>query len=435
MQVSVEATGSIQRKMTVTLPIDNIDKEVDKRLKSMRGKVRLDGFRPGKVPLSIVKQRYGLGIFQEVAGDVVQNSFFEAANQENLRVAGYPSFEPKVMEMGKDIEYDAHFEVYPEIVLADLSDVNIAKPDTEINDADIDKVIENIRTQQKEWETVERESAEGDKVVIDFEGSVDGELFEGGDASNYEVEIGASRMLKDFEEALHGMKAGDEKTADVAFPEDYQAENLKGKTAQFRLVMKEVKQSKLAEIDEDFIKRFGVESGTMDDFRNEVKGNMDREMKGAINMQVKTQVMDSLHERHELDVPAALVNDEIGHMRQEMQQNTGIDASQMPEDLFKPQAERRVKLGLVVGEIIRQNEIQKDDQRIQDKLQELAASYEDPKALIEYYTSNEEAMQTINAAVMEDMVVEWVLNTVNVTVENKSFDELMEQAKQQQAAA
>lgn len=425
MQVSVEANGSIQRKMTVTVPADNINQEVEKRLKSMRGKVRMDGFRPGKVPLSVVKQRYGTGIYQEVVGDVMQNSFYDAARQENLRVAGYPSIDPKVMDAGKDLEYEATFDVYPEIEVAAMDGVKVEKPVADIADADIDKMIETLRTQQKEWVDVDREVQDGDLVTVDFEGTIDGEAFEGGDASGYQVEVGAGRMLKDFEAALIGMKAGEEKTSDVAFPENYHAENLKGKTVQFRQKVTVVQASQLPEINEEFINRFGVEGGDMDAFRAEVKKNMQRELDSAVNMKVKTQVMDHLHDKHELEVPAALVTDEISHMREEMKQNTGTDTAQLPDELFTEQATRRVKLGLIVGEVIRQNDIQKDAAKIDEKLETLAATYEDPQALIEYYRSNAQAMQTIEAAVMEDMIVEWVLNQADITEENTTFDDIM----------
>ena len=425
MQVSVEATGSIQRKMTITVPSENIDQEVDKRLKEMRSKVRLDGFRPGRVPLSVVKKMHGVGVYQDVASTMIQSSFFDAAKQEDLRVVGFPEIEAKTIEYGKDLEYSATFDIYPEIKIASLEGKTVTKQVAEVTDADIDKMIETLRNQQKEWVDVDRAAQEGDLVTIDFDGTVDGEAFEGGKAEDFQVELGANRMLPDFEAALVGMKAGDEKTADVNFPEDYQSEELKGKTAQFALTVKKVQEPKIPEIDEEFIKRFGVEDGTVESFRKNIAENMERELKNKITANIKTQVMDHLADLHEFDIPAALVTDEIKHMHQEMTQNTGNDMSSIPDELLKDQAERRVKLGLIVGEIIRQNDIKKDPIKVDTKLKELASTYEDPNALIDYYRNNQQAMQTIEAAVMEDAIIDWALEQVTVEEKVSNFDSVM----------
>ena len=432
MQVSVEATGNIQRKMTIEVPAERIDQEVDKRLKSMRGNVRMDGFRPGKVPLSIVKKTHGAGVYQEVAGEAIQSSFYEAAGQEKLRVVGLPDIEAKTFEYGKNLEFSATFDIYPELEIASLEGATITKQQADITDADVDKMIETLREQQKEWTDVDRAAKEGDLVTVDFKGLLDGESFEGGDADDFQVELGAGRMLKDFETALVGMSAGDEKVTDVTFPDDYQSENLQGKTVQFTQTLKKVQESKKPEIDEEFIKRFGIDDGTMESFRANILENMQRELNNAINTKVKTQVMDQLASLHEFDIPAALVTDEIKHIRQEMTQSTGNDMSSLPDDLFKDQAERRVKLGLIVGEIIRQKDIQKDDAKVEAKLEELASTYEDPNALIEYYRGNQQAMQTIEAAVMEDMIVDWALEQATVEEENTDFDTVMN-PKQEEA--
>jgi trigger factor len=431
MQVSVESTGNIERKMTVTLPAERIDQEVDKRLKSMRGRVRIDGFRPGKVPLNVVKQRYGASVHQEVVGDILQESFGEAAAQEKLRVAGLPSIDMSSMAIGKPLEYVATFQVYPQFDVADVSGLELTRPTAEISEEDIDKMVDVIREQQKEWNDVGRAAADGDKVIVDFEGSLDGELFEGGAAEDFEVELGSGRMLKDFEAALMGMSAGEEKVADVAFPDDYQAENLKGKTAQFKLNVKAVKAAALPELSEEFIKQFGVEDGSVETFRAEVKNNMQRELSNALKTRMKQQVMDGLSKLHDIDLPDALITDEIKHVRDEFAQNMsgqGVDGANManlPDDLFRPQAERRVKLGLIVGEVIRQKEMQRDQERVDNMLQTLAASYEDPDALIEYYRSNAQAMQTVEAAVMEEMIVDWVMENAQVTDEPSDFNSIM----------
>lgn len=435
MQVSVETTGNIDRKMTVAVPAEQIDKEVDKRLKGMAGRVRIDGFRPGKVPFSVVKKRYSDSVRFEVVEKLLGSSFQEAAGKENLRVAGLPEIDLKSMEAGKDLEFVATFQVYPEIVIAGVETLAVTRPLAEITEADIDKMVDIIRKQNQEWQETDRAAAAGDMVKVDFAGSVDGEAFEGGAAEDYAVELGAGRMLKDFEDGLLGMKAGDEKTIDVAFPDNYQADNLKGKTAQFKLTMKQVRAPALPEVDEDFIKNFGVVSGSADEFRAEVKKNMQRELDGAIKTQLKQQVMDGLANLHAIDIPNALVKDEIRYIRDEFSQNTGTKADNLPDEMFVPQAERRVKLGLIVGEIIRQNNLQRDPARVEAMLETVAASYEDPDALKNYYRGNRQAMQTIEAAVMEEMIVEWAMEKATVTDEKRDFDSVMNPDKQGQAAA
>lgn len=435
MQVSVETTGNIDRKMTVAVPAEQIDKEVDKRLKGMVGRVRIDGFRPGKVPFSVVKKRYGDSVRFEVVEKLLGATFQEAASQEKLRVAGLPEIDLKNMEVGKDLEYVASFQIYPEVVIAGVETLAITRPVAEITEADLDKMIDIIRKQNQEWADVDRAAAVGDMLKVDFAGTVDGEAFEGGAAEDYAVELGAGRMLKDFEDGLLGMKAGDEKTIDVAFPEDYHADNLKGKTAQFKLVVKQVREPAMPEVNEDFIKKFGVESGSVEEFRAEIKKNMQRELDNAIKTQLKQQVMDGLAELHAIDIPNALIKDEIRYIRDEFSQNTGSQADNMPDELFAPQAERRVKLGLIVGEIIRQNALQRDPARVDAMLEAVAASYEDPDALKNYYRSNRQAMQTIEAAVMEEMIVDWAMEKATVTDESRDFDSVMNSNKQGQAVA
>ena len=425
MQVSVESTGNIGRKMSVSVPAERIDGEVESRLKGLRGRVKIDGFRPGKVPLSVVSQQYGDSVYQEVVGEVFQSTFYEAANAENLRVAGMPSIDTQVLEPGKDLEYTATFEVYPTFEIGSVEQLEISKAKVKIMAADVDKMIETLREQQKEWKDVKRASKEGDLVVVDFEGTIDGEAFDGGSAKDFTVELGAGRMLKDFDEGLVDVKAGGEKEIDVTFPDDYPAENLKGKTAKFALNVTAVRTSSLPKVDEDFIKKFGVEDGTRKSFKAEIKSNMERELEQTIKARLKQSVMDGLNDIHEIEIPEALVTEEIKHVRNEMSGNSGNDMSSLPDELFKEQASRRVKLGLVVGEIITKNELKKDQQKVDDMLQTISATYEDPQALIEYYQTNEQAMQTVEAAVMEEMIVDWVLEKATVTDEEMSFAELM----------
>ena len=426
MQVSVESTGNIERKLSIVIPAERIDGEVETRLKSMRSRVKIDGFRPGKVPMSVVSQQYGDSVYQEVVGEIFQSTFYEAAEQENLKVAGMPQIDATTLEAGKDLEYTATFDIYPQFEIADVSKMEVKRPAVKIMAADVDEMIETLRKQQKEWKEVKRGAKDGDLLVVDFDGKIDGEDFEGGSSQDFSVELGAGRMLKDFEKALVGMKVGAEKEADITFPEEYPAENLKGKTAQFTLKVKTVSQPALPEVDEDFIKKFGIEDGTEKSFKAEIKSNMGRELEQRIKARVKQSVMEGLHDLHEIDLPAALVKDEVQQVRNEMAQNSqGADLSSLPDDMFEEQAARRVKLGLIVGEVITVNKLEKDQGKVDEMLQTLAQSYEDPQALIEYYQSNQQAMQTIEASVMEEMIVDWVMETAKIKDETMKFAELV----------
>ena len=426
MQVSVEATGNIERKLSIVIPAERVDGEVDSRLKSMRGRVKIDGFRPGKVPMSVVSQQYGDSVYQEVVGELFQSTFYEAAEQEELKVAGMPKIEATVLEPGKDLEYNATFDIYPVFEIGDISKIEVKEPVVKLAAADVNEMIETLRKQQQEWKEVKRVAKKGDLLVIDFNGKVDGEEFEGGAAEDFSVELGAGRMLGDFEDALKGMKAGAEKEADVSFPEEYPEETLQGKTAQFSLKVKTVSEPELPELNADFIKKFGVEDGDEKTFKAEIKSNMQREADQRVKSRIKQSVMEGLHELHEIDLPTSLVEDEVKQVRSEMQQNSqGADMSSLPDEMFKDQAARRVKLGLIVGEIITKNKLEKDQAKVDAMLNSLAESYEDPQALIEYYRSDQQAMQTIEAAVMEEMIVDWVLEKAKVKEEKIKFTELM----------
>lgn len=426
MQVSVEATGNIERKLSIVIPAERVDGEVDTRLKSMRGRVKIDGFRPGKVPMSVVSQQYGDSVYQEVVGELLQSTFYEAAEQEELKVAGMPKIEATVLEPGKDLEYTATFDIYPVFEIGDISKMEVKEPSVKLAAADVNEMIDTLRKQQQEWKAVKRAAKTGDLLVIDFNGKVDGEEFEGGAAEDFSVELGAGRMLGDFEDALTGMKAGAEKDADVTFPDEYPEETLQGKTANFSLKVKTVSEPELPEMNEDFIKKFGVEGGDEKTFKAEIKANMQREADQRVKSRIKQSVMEGLHELHEIDLPSSLVEDEVKQVRSEMQQNSqGADMSSLPDDMFKDQASRRVKLGLIVGEIITKNKLEKDQAKVDAMLNSLAESYEDPQALIEYYRTDQQAMQTIEAAVMEEMIVDWVLEKAKVTQEKVKFTELM----------
>ena len=435
MQVSVESTGNIGRKMNISVPVDKIEGEVEKRLKDMRGRVKLDGFRPGKVPLSVVSQQYGDSIYQEVISDIFQSSFNDAIQAEGLHVVGNPSIGNAVIKSGSDLQYTAIFDVYPVFEIGNIEALEISKASVDITDADINKMIETLQEQQKEWQDVERAAEKNDLVVLDFDGKIDGESFGEGLVKDFTVEVGTGRILKELDDALIGMSAGDTKTVDASFPEGYPNEKLKGKTAQFDLKVSLVRESTLPTVDEDFIKKFGVEDGSEDTFRAEIKGNMERELEQKIKARLKQSVMDGLDTLHDIDIPASLVAEEIKHVRNEMTSSAeGADLSSLPDDLFKEQAARRVKLGLIVGEIITKNSLQKDPQKVNDMLETMAATYEDPQGFIEYYKTNEEAMQTVEAAVMEEMIVDWVLEKAKINDEKMTFAELMEAPLKGQAS-
>ncbi|AHK78534.1 trigger factor [Ectothiorhodospira haloalkaliphila] len=436
MQVSVESLSNLERRMTVQVPAERIQEEVDRRLKSLVKRVRIDGFRPGKVPLKVVQKRYGEGVYQEVLGEILQSSYQEALAQERIIPAGTPDIEPQSMEAGQPLEYVATFEVFPEVQPADMSGAQIKRPQVEITEADVDKVIESLRKQRREWVDVERPAAEGDQVVVDFKGTLDGEAFEGGEAEDVPIELGQGRMIKDFEDQLPGVNPGEEKTIEVNFPEDYPAEHLAGRTAEFALTVKKVQEPSLPELNDEFAKAFGVEEGGMEKLREEVKNNMSREMGQAVKARVKDQVMDALLERNSVDLPSAIVQEEINRLREQTQSRYGMNqegAPQLPDEQFKADAERRVGLGLVIREIVRQHDIKVDQDKVTAELEAMAAGYEDPQQVISYYRGNKQAMSGLEAMVLEQQVVEWVLAQCEVSDEPMSFDALMNPSQENQA--
>jgi trigger factor len=426
MQVSVESTGELERKLTIEVPSERIDGEVEKRLRSMAGQVRISGFRPGKVPFKVVKQRYGKGVYQEVLGDVLQRSFAEAVTQEQLHPAGSPQIEAKAAEPGKALEYVATFEIYPEFEVATVDDLEISKPVAEVSDADVDKMLETLRNQRKAWETVDRAAGDGDRLVIDFEGSLDGEPFEGGKGEGVPVVLGEGRLIADFEGQLAGLTAGESKTMDVNFPEDYPTESLAGKVAQFQVTAQEVAEARLPDLDESFAEAFGVTEGGVEALRREVRANLERELEQAVKNRIKTQVMDGLHARNAFEVPKALIGEEIARLRQQAMSSMGQqDAGRFPDSLFEQEAQRRVALGLIIAEMVKRHEIKLDADRLNEALQQMASTYEDPQQVVDYYRRNQQAMASLEAIVLEDQVVEWVVEHAKVSEQAMSFDELM----------
>lgn len=434
MQVSLETTNGLERRMTVTVPSASVDAQVEERIKQASKTVKINGFRNGKVPLKVVKQRFGGGIRQEVLGDAINRAFYEAVQAEKVRPAGAPNIEPKNLEEGSDIEFVATFEVYPEIELADMSAVEVTKPVAEVNEDDINNMIEILRKQQGEFVETDRAAAEGDKVNIDYLGTKDGEEFEGGKAEGSDLTLGSKQMIPGFEDGVVGMKAGEERVIDVTFPEEYHSEELKGAAVQFAIKLNKVEEQQLPELNEEFFEKYGVAEGGEEKFREEVAANMARELKNAVTNKVKTQVMDALVEKHEFDIPGALLTNEIAQLRQQMMQQFGggqnIDPSILPDDLFKDQAERRVKLGLVMGEVIAAKKLTVAQDLVDAKLAEVASTYQDPQEVIDYYKGNQELLSGIQNVVLEDQAVEAIIEDVKVVETEVSYDEAIKPAEQ-----
>ncbi len=434
MQVSVESGEGLTKKLLVNLPAERVDAVVDAKLKETARTIRLDGFRPGKVPVRVVRQRFGAQIRQDAYGELIQSSFYEAAQQENLKPVGEPSIELREDEAEGGLAYTATFEVMPEIELADFSALEIKRPVAEVTDADVDEMIRKLREQRTEWIDVERPAQEGDKITVDFKGFIDGEAFEGGSAEDVDLVLGSGTMIPGFEEGLIGAKAGDEVKLELKFPDDYRVEHLAGKEATFDVIVKSVAEPKLPEVDEEFVKSLGVEDGTEESLRKEVRENMERELKQKLKSSTKERVMDALLEVHEIQVPAAMVQREAEALKQQTQQEMAQSGQQstvdLPASIFEPQAERRIKLGLIVGEIIRGNEIEVDQARVDEAIAEQAATFEEPQEIIDWYANNPQARSSVENVVMEDQAVEWVLEQAKVEDENLSFDELVNPKQQ-----
>lgn len=432
MQVSVETTSGLERRMTVGIPADRIESEVNKRLQQTASRAKVDGFRPGKVPMSVIRKRFGGSARQEVIGEVIQSSFYEAIMQEKLNPAGAPSVEPKQLDEGKDFEYVATFEVYPEITLGDFGDIKVERIESEVRDEDLENMLEILRKQNTQFETVERAAENGDQLKVDFVGRVDGEPFQGGTANNTEIVLGSGRMIPGFEEGLVGAKAGDSITLNVTFPEDYQNLELAGKPAEFDVMVHSVAAPALPELNDEFFAKFGVEEGGIEGFRAEVRKNMERELRQAIKTKVKSQVMDGLLATNSIDVPKALVSSEIDRLREQAVQQFGganIKPEQLPAELFEEQAKRRVSLGLVVAEVVKQNDIKPDNDRVRAMVEELASAYQEPEQVVNWYYQNEQQLAEIQSVVLEEQVVDTVLQKAQVTSKQVPYEDAVKPAQ------
>lgn len=432
MQASVEVTTGLERRLKVGVPAARIESAVEDRLKDAARRVRIAGFRPGKVPMTEVRRRYGGPIRQEVLGDVMRDSYLQAIREHNLNPAGNPRIEPMTSEPGKDLEFVAVFEVYPEVALPGFAGISVERPSGEVVDADVDFMLETLRRQRATPTEVARAAATGDVVEVDFVGTRNGEAFKGGTANGARIELGSGRMIPGFEEGLVGVSAGDERTLDLTFPADYSSEELRGQPASFKVTVKKVYEQVLPALDPAFFQGFGIRSESLEQFRVEVRKNMERELRAALRNRVKAQVMDQLVQLVNVDLPKALVAQEIDRLRQNMMQQFGgaqVDPSLLPDELFSEQARKSVALGLVIGEIVKAENIRVDGDRVRKQVEEIAESYETPKDVVNWYYANADQLRQIELAVLEEQVVERVLKDAKITDKAVSYQEAVRAAR------
>ncbi len=436
MPVTVETLEKLERKITLTLPADVIQNEVASRLKRLARTVQMDGFRPGKVPITVVAQRYGYSVHYEVMNDKVGEAFASAANEAQLRVAGQPRITEKEGAPEGQLAFDAVFEVYPEVKIGDLAAASVEKLTAAVDDAAIDRTLDILRKQRRTFaQRAQADAAvDGDRVTIDFEGKIDGEPFEGGKAAGFQFIVGDGQMLKEFEDAVRGMKTGESKTFPLAFPADYHGKDVAGKTADFLVTVNKVEAANLPEVNDELARSLGIAEGTVDALRADIRKNLERETKFRLQARNKTAVMDALIAAAELDLPKSVVQAELDRMvegaRADLKQRGIKDADKapIPEELFRPQAERRVRLGLIVAELVRANELFAKPEQIEAHINELAASYERPADVVRWYQSDNRRMAEVEAIVVENNVTEFVLAKAQVTDKAVAFDELMQQS-------
>lgn len=432
MQQAVQNTPSpLERNLTVSVPVEKIEAEIAARLKKLARTVRMEGFRPGKVPLKMVERHYGFQVRQEVVSDSVQQSFADAVRTQNYRVAGYPRFQPVQSQAPQPaaLEYTATFEVYPEVTMGDVAASTVRRPVTPVGEAHVDKTLETLRKQRATYENVDRAAAVGDLVNIDFEGLIAGQPFHGNAASNFTVVLGEGRMLPSFEAALAGLRQGEKTTFPVTFPADY-AEALRGKTADFTVTVNQVAAPKLPPLDAAFARALGVDDGDVARLRSEVRQNVEREVTKRIKASIKDQVMENLHAAASFEVPRALLEQEIARMQQaavEDLKQRGMTTQDLtlPADLFAERAGRRIKLGLLVSELVKKQGLQPKPEQVRKAIEEHAESFEHPDQLVRWYYADPARLAEVEALVMEDNVVEWALGKMKVTDAPTAFDDLM----------
>jgi trigger factor len=435
MAATLENISQLERRINISLPSQEIDSEVQTRLKRLARNVKMHGFRPGKVPLKVVAQQYEDQVRREVLGDALQKSFGDAVRAQNLKVAGYPRFEPKG-ELGSaaQVEFSATFEIYPDVTASDMSKVLIKRPVTNISEAEVDKTLEIMRKQRASFDPVTRPAALEDKVTIDFVGKTDGREFEGGKGDDFSLTLGEGRLLKDFELEVVGLKAGDSKTFEMRFPEDYHGKELAGKTATFDVKLKQVAGPRLPPVDADFAKALGVADGNLETMRREVRENLEREVKRRIGARVKDQIMQALIDTTKVEVPRSLVELEIERMQASAKQDLAArgvktEATPLPRDLFEHQAQRRVTLGLILAEVVKTHALQAKPEQVRAMVEEQSQSYEQPEQVVKWYYQSPERLREIESMVIEENVVAWALATAKVEDKATDFDELMGNSK------
>ena len=423
MQVSVEAGEGLKRKLTVQVPGDKVATEVENRLKSLQGRVKVDGFRPGKVPLSVVKQRYGQQVLQEVAGEIMENSYRDAVTQENLHPAGDPQISAQAILPGQPLEFTATFEVYPELTLAPIDALEVQIISASVNDSDVDKMLETLRGQHTRWNPVDRAAQNGDRVTVDFVGTIDGVAFDGGSAKDVPVVLGSGGMIPGFEEQIIGQAKAGQATVKVTFPADYQVADLQNKDAEFAVTVNLVDAPETPALDDEFAKTFGITEGGLEKLRQDIRSNMERELDNRLRAEVKNDVMDKLLVANPVEVPEAVVQQEAENLKQ--QTSVQQPGANLTVDQFLGDARRRVQLGMILAEVIKLSEIKMDADKVRERIELISREYEDPAEVVRYYQSNPQLLRGIETLVMEDMVVDWVESKAKVSAIEKSFDEVM----------
>lgn len=430
MQVSVENIQGLDRRVTITLPMDKIRNAVDKRLLEISKTARVDGFRKGKVPLSMVSKRYGASAQQEALSELMHRGFVDAVISENLNPASTPNYIPGEYKPDEDFRYSVEFEIYPAIELKGLEDIQVEIPVSTVTEEDIDAMLVNVRKQQATWKKKDGEITASDRVTLDFTGAIDGEKFEGGHATDFSLTMGQNSMIPGFEEGILGHKIEDNFDIDVTFPEDYQAENLKGKKAVFSITIKNIEESEIPELTQDFIKRFGITDGSIDSLRTEIRKNMERELKNAKRTYINKQVFDGLIDQNNIEVPRALIEHEINIKRTQAGQRFGLteaQSSQLPSSAFEEAAKRQAIIILLMKEVIKVNDLKVDDKRVETFIVEMSSAYEKSEDMVEYYHNNKELMDRARSIVLEDQAVEAVLEKAKKTEKPFKFQEIMDQ--------
>lgn len=429
MQVSVEKTSELSRKMTVSVSEDVVQEKMAERLKSLVREIKMDGFRPGKVPSHVVKKMYGDRIRSEVTGDLIQSTFYQALQDQDLKPAGYPHIHPSDETNG--FQYTAVFEVYPEVSLQGADQLEIERPVATVEETDVDAMVEKLRVQRKSWNAVERASETGDRITITFSGSAEGENFTNGKVEDYSVEIGSKQMIPGFEDNLTGLAARANKTFTVTFPDDYGNAQLAGKPADFEVDVVKVEEPVLPEVDETFIKAYGIQEGTVEAFREDVRNTMERELEQALRGNLKNAVMDVLYEKIQVTVPNALIDEEVESLMKPYKENARkrkvkLEDLQLPRDMFEEQARRRVALGLILGEVIKQNGIKVDNDKVRSVIEDMSRNYERPQDVIDWYYRDENRLSDVQQMVLEDQAVEWLTSQAKVTNRPMSFNDVMQ---------